>query len=438
MLPGSKVFVAVLFLALGCSFWALTACLFWEFADHTKPVAFEGELWFLLLTHYSDLFLFFPLFGSVALIAFFIPATVFVDMYWNPDRQGSKPIPNRRVRFIGWFVIGALFSHAAADGTHSGSERSIWQLKRDVVINDRGEGCSGKDCTGRVSLVSGLENVRRLSQQRRDITGLSRRCEPDWFIGPRANQPPAPRYCAATTMFTGNGADLEGRWLGDAACCQAQQRFDAAVKLQFKEPANRSVTSQLQRWLWPLNIFFLVILLVLSVLLALRRGRIEENYRDCARSIDRGVVIGVMAVAFLALTHSGFLEATRLLHGSQATVSAHRSPDTFIALFAIWALLILFSFVHPENKQAELVSRFVGVMFSALAVFNMDVVINFGVRLAGAGAEWWVVALLCLVAVALVALLGLLRITNFMRDEGSGDAAGDAGLDAVQIGSQPR
>ena len=128
-------------------------------------------------------------------------------------------------------------------------------------------------------------------------------------------------------------------------------------------------------------------MLAISILLAIRRPRIERFYADYARSIDRGVIVGVLAMAFLVVMNRGFLEATQLLHGIRGAASPHRGPDTFLVLFAIWALLILFSFVHPANKQAELTSRFLGVVFSVLFVFNADTITNYGIRHLGAGAD---------------------------------------------------
>ena len=67
----SRIFVFIVFAILGVSFWATTGILYWEFSDNWRQPAFEGTLWFDLLTHYSHVFLFFPLFGTVALFAFF-------------------------------------------------------------------------------------------------------------------------------------------------------------------------------------------------------------------------------------------------------------------------------------------------------------------------------------------------------------------------------
>lgn len=406
---GSRVFVFIVFAVLAASFWATTVNLYLEFRDPNNPFAFEGETWFALLTHYSDLFIFFPVFGTVALIAFFTPACTFVDMYWHQSRQQDEPIPQSRFRFVLGFAVVIVGSALLSDYIQSGAERSIWQLSKTTLQNDKGDLCTEDHCA-RVSFVDGLNNVRRLSRVRTTVTDMERVCQPDAFIQP-PRQAPRSRYCAASTNFQGKGGDLEGRWQNDDVCCIAQGKFDDAVKLAHADPAKRSETDKLQRNLWPLNIFFLLILLVISILLALRRTRIERYYAEYARSIDGGVIVGVLAMAFLAVMNGGFIEATQLLHGTSGAASPHREPQTFIVLFAIWALLILFSFVHPANKQAELTSRVLGVIFSVLFVFNADTITNYGIRYLGAGAG---IRALIGVMIAAALLVGLIVVLSRM------------------------
>ncbi|MEM7664200.1 MAG: hypothetical protein AAF292_18320, partial [Pseudomonadota bacterium] len=185
---GSRAFVFLVFLTLAVSFWATTSMLYIEFSGETERNVFNGALWFTLLTHYSDLFIFFPLFGTVALIAFYIPACAFVDMYWNIARQQDDPIPNSRIRFVFWFVLLCAFSFFISLGIQNGSERSLWQLTPNVLATDKGDGCGEDDCA-RVSFRDGLENIRRLSRVRGTITDLSRVCQPDNFVSPPLTPP---------------------------------------------------------------------------------------------------------------------------------------------------------------------------------------------------------------------------------------------------------
>lgn len=319
---GSRLFVAVLFSLLALAFWAVTIQLYLEFG-HDASVwglhksapdlnaitaslrAHDNEIWFLLLTHYSDLFLFFPVFGTIALIAFFTPACVFVDMYWNTARlEPDQRIPLSRLRFLVGLIVALAASFSLANYVQGGKERTLWQLKPEVLKTDRGEACTNGQSCARVAFLDALANLRRTSRERVTLYDLGRACTDDWFVDPpRPIRPP--RYCPVSTNILGKPETLKGTWVDDRTCCAAQQRFDAAVKAKYANPANRSQTNTFEAALWPAHMFFLLILLALSALLAFRRNRVEELYPTYSNAIDRGVLIGTMAMVFLPLMHNG-------------------------------------------------------------------------------------------------------------------------------------
>lgn len=86
---GARVFVAIIYFLLGLSFVATTAVLYYEFRDAAS---------FSMAVIYSHVFVFFPIFGIVALFAFYLPSSIFVDLYWNH-------IPYGRYRFAFGFVV---------------------------------------------------------------------------------------------------------------------------------------------------------------------------------------------------------------------------------------------------------------------------------------------------------------------------------------------
>ena len=73
-----------------------------------------GADWLAIATLYSHHFLFFPVLGIFTLAAFYIPACVFVDMYWRVVRFGRARF------FIGALVLAGLSYQVAGwlqDGT---------------------------------------------------------------------------------------------------------------------------------------------------------------------------------------------------------------------------------------------------------------------------------------------------------------------------------
>jgi hypothetical protein len=423
---GSRLFVAVLFSLLALAFWAVTIQLYLEFG-HDASVwglhksapdldaitaslrAHDNEIWFLLLTHHSDLFLFFPVFGTIALIAFFTPACVFVDMYWNTARlEPDQRIPLSRLRFLVGLVITVAASFSLANYVQDGKERTLWQLKPEVLKTDRGEACTNGQSCARVAFLDALANLRRTSRERVTLYDLGRACTDDWFVDPpRPIRPP--RYCPVSTNILGKPETLKGTWVDDRTCCAAQQRFDAAVKAKYANPANRSQTNTFEAALWPAHMFFLLILLALSALLAFRRNRVEELYPTYSNAIDRGVLIGTMAMVFLPLMHNGFLLTTKLLHGNAAGLSLHRQPETFSVAFGAWALLIILSFLHPANKQAEVSARILGVIATIIFALKADTVTDYTIYWFGAGAGAISLAVMVGLAVSLLVALWLWR-----------------------------
>ena len=460
MYLGSRLFVAIIFILLGLSFWAVPIQLYLEFGHNanlwtlaTKTPALDSvamtlathdkQTWFLLLTHYSDLFLFFPIFGTIALVAFFTPASVLVDMYWNTAKVAPKHrISLSPLRFTVGFVVIILLSFGAAHYMLGGTERTLWQLKPSVLQADQGVGCTGTENCQRVAFLDALSNLRMASRERITLYDLNRTCSRDWFIEPSRQERPA-RFCPTTTNIKRGASQIEGRWVTDFACCRSQKLFDAAVKKKFDNPRNRSATNDLQIKLWPAHIFFLLTLLVISGLLAFRRKRIEETYPAYSRTIDRGVMIGGIAMVFLPLMHNSFLLTTKLLHGDGGGVSSlHRQPETFSVAFGLWALLIILSFLHPANKQAEPTGRILGVIASIIFALKANTVTDYTIYLFGAGAGAASLTLMAGIAILLLAMLWLWRRTakKAEQDEQSAspsDIASSAEPAAASPGKSP-
>lgn len=421
MLAGSRHFVTAIFVAIGLAFWATSAQLYLEFAHGTslwtldKPVRllaslenYERQPWFLLITHYSDLFVFFPVFGSIALIAFHTPAAVLVDIYWNKDRQGSDPIRYSQARFTGWFIVIVMLSFFLGWKTLGGTERTLWQLKPAALTTDQGVGCSASGRCERVSYIDALANVRQVSRERITLSDLKRDCSRDRFIEQTGDKG-ARRYCPVLANVARLSPIDKQFWVRNDACCAALQRFDAAVKSAYENPANRSETTKFQTWMWPFYVFFLLTLIAISTLLAVRRARIEKSYPEHARAIDRGVLIGAGAMLMLPLMHNAFLLTTHLLHGDGGTVSPHRVPETFTALFAAWVVLVVITFLHPANAKAEMFSRIIGVIASVVFALKGDVITDYVTRLVGAGAGIYSIVLMFALAAGLLIALWVWR-----------------------------
>ena len=309
MLAGARVFILVLYTLIGLSFFATTGALIWEYRNTD---------WFSLATFYSHLFIFFPIFGTAALVAFFKPSAIFVDMYW-------RYIPGGRVRFVIGLVLVAAVSWGVAQVLLSGPQRSLFEIPPETLMGDRGDpaGCDGTagPCV-RLPILSALHNVRQVSQSRIGLGDLARNCSPDPLVEVLEDKAPR-RYCFVSTASTATPILTT-----DSECCRAQRAFMQAVN--GTDTKERSLTSKVHSWLLPLKVFFLLTLLVIGVMLAARRRRLETHYGELMGDVEKGVLAGAFVMLFFPVMNHAFLQSAAMLDVAGQS-NSYRSPAPFFS-----------------------------------------------------------------------------------------------------------
>ena len=383
-----RTFIAVVFSLVGLSFFATTGVMIWEF---------RSTDWLGVASFYSHLFLFFPTFGIVALLAFFTPACVFTDMY-------MRHIPWGMHRYSAGLAITLLLSMLGAGVMTAAGERSIFEVAPAQLLADRDDParCKANPQCGRLPVLQAMENVRRVSQDRIGIADLARNCRPDALKDPLLNAAPAKRYCfVATPLPADLQAVRESDRLSDGQCCAAQQRFTEAVRELHDQPDGRSLTAVVHTWTLPFKIFFALILLIISILLAARRAQMERHYGPYLTRIERGVLVGAVAMVVYPIMSHAFLQSAALLyHGGGPTGGYRSTAPAFSFALGAWGLLILFFFYSRQNEKVQNLGRIGGMIGSAVAVLKYDQIIDVCVRLFGSGAGPISVTVLCLAALA--------------------------------------
>ncbi|MCB1546793.1 MAG: hypothetical protein KDJ41_02955 [Hyphomicrobiaceae bacterium] len=381
---GARGFVAFIFIVLGLSFIATTATLFYEFGFKTALdlAAFD-----------SQLFWFFPIFGVLALFAFYLPSAVFTDMYWRYVQ------PLGRVRFIfGFFVVIALTAAVTVVMLHV-STRSAWEIAPKRLASDRGQpsGCwkrgpdKGAGCTAGPVLDVVLA-TRAASESRVGLARFVRDCDPDPLLE-TSEENSKLRHC-----FPANKA------LNAKQCCDAQFRFRSSVQDLYAQAANRSLTYRVHVMLLPLKIFFLLVVVIIGLMLAFWRKKVDTHYEPIIKQLERGVLVGAFAMLFWPLTFHANLQSWSVLYGSTPGGSdAIFVPFTgmswamepivrkYAALalslsFGPWALLLLFFFFRKKDIEATV--RTAGVILSGLAVLKFDDLIDLSNRFLGSGSGY--------------------------------------------------
>ena len=372
----ARVFVAVAYVMLGLSFVASTGLLIQEF---------QGADWRSLIIAHSHLYFFFPVFGILALAAFYLPSVVFADLYW-------RHLPYGKLRFFAGLVVLAAVSYGVAKWLDK-PPRAIWEISPRALATDRGDpaGCgAGAAACRRAPIMATLSSLRAAGQTRVGLSKFARTCEIDPLLE-TPEEMEKERHCFPA-----------GARLKSAACCEVQKRFAAEVARLQADPAQRSLSSVYDGVFLPLKIFFVLIVIAIGVLLSFWRRKIDQHYREMVPAIERGVIIGAFAMLLWPAMDYGYQQTANVLFGRWQSSTQLRLS----LVIAPWALLLLFYFLRRLGRQGETIGQIAGVVTAAVAVLRYEDLNDWAVRLLGTGSqEWLFVGLLVVALAGFVALL---------------------------------
>ncbi|HXE88346.1 MAG TPA: hypothetical protein VN524_16275 [Hyphomicrobiaceae bacterium] len=372
-MTGARIFVAIVFVVLGAAFLASTGLLIVEFQELD---------WLTMLVAHSHLFLFFPSFGLLALVAFYLPSVVLTHLYWTH-------LPYGKARFVVGVLVLAGLSYLFA-GSLDKEPRAIYEAAPFALAADKGD-----QAAGRVAILDALGTLRKTAQQRFGLSSFGRSCMRD----PMLEVPDEylkERYCFPAKK------NLNGE-----ACCAVQAAFSKAVSRLQRNPETRSFSADMDRLLFlPLKAFFILVVVAIAVLLAFWRDRIDQLYADKIANLERGIIIGGFAMLFWLAMDYGYQQTANVLYGRMTA-----GPQLRLSLVLVpWALLLLFYFLRRLGRQGELVGQISGVVFAGVAVLRYEQLNDWVVRLFGIGADGWVLAVL--VAIPAVGLAALYWFRN--------------------------
>jgi len=363
-MTGARVFVGIVFLILGTSFIASTGVLIYEFASTD---------WLTVVLAHSHLFLFFPLLGSLGLVAFYLPSVVFTHLYWTN-------LPGGKVRFsLGIVAIGAL--SLGVFWWLDAKPRHVWEVSPAALETDKGETLR---CTGdgqicqRVPIADALANLRLEAQNRLGLWPFGRNCNVDPLLE-LPNDLQRQRWCfPAKAMLVG------------VACCQVQARLADVIASMQANASTRSLSGKLDTYFLPLKIFFVLIVIVIGGLLAVWRSKLDEHYQALIPSIERGVIVGAMAMIAWALMDYGYQEVADALFGRWTD----GLPIRLSLVVCPWTLLLLFYFLRHLEKYSAIIGQISGAVVAAVYVLRYESVNDWSVLFLGIGASALSIALL--------------------------------------------
>jgi len=391
MSQGIRTTVFLIFAILGASFLTILGVLAYEYREMN---------WSAIAVVYSQLFLFFPTFGILALCAFYFPACVFLDMYWNHVPYGRARV------WIGGILL-AVASYAIAQPLLTGLP-AVWQLKPEVLRADRGQpaGCAQtQQPCDRLPVMDALSQVREAGMDRVGLAAFGRDCSvlDDKYLPPPESFE-EPRYCFASGEERATGEE----------CCTAQKQFRDYMRSSYRVVEDRALTGKVHEWVLPFIIFFLLVLLVIGLMLVIRRRSLGEFYNKHLNRLERGVVVGAFAMLFWPLSNHAYIQSTAVLFGGSSRSLFVTLAPVFSLLFGLWALMLLFFFLRRYKTDIEMVGKIAGVIVSGIAFLRYEELVGYFERLAGSGADAWSLGFLG--AILLTAFLQLVIWRAYDRE----------------------
>jgi hypothetical protein len=367
----AKRIVFAIFTLLALSFIATTVALYVEFKD---------DQWFTIAAFYSHLFIFFPTFGILALFAFYIPAAALLDLYMHHVKRGPLRFAIGTLVLIG---ISMWLSTILITGAPA-----VWWLSPKTLASDMGrpEGCTSPRCT-RIPIMDSVAEVRRISQQRTGLSPFVRPCETDQYTEVPQEQLHR-RYCFVTkTKLTA------------AECCVAQAKFTSDITRLYEDEKEHALAGKIHAMLLPLKIFFLLMVLAIGILLAVWRRRIDNHYAEYTGRIERGLLVGAVAMLIWPISNHGFLQSSTLLYGVAGEGLYAVISPLMSFMFAAWALLLVLFFFRQHQRDVEAAGKIGGAIASAIAFVKYNEIIDFATRFIGSGADPLELALMAVILI---------------------------------------
>ncbi len=375
MTRGAYIFVACVYLILAASFLASTGLLIQEFGSVD---------WRAVVQLHSHLFLFFPIFGLLVLAAFYLPSVAFAHMYWYH-------VPYGRIRFILGIFVAVAISIGVAQLFAASDLRGVWEVSPAALKADTGvpANCAvGRTCQ-RAPILSVVSKLRDAGPRRVGLAEFARDCRVDDMLPPTTSFKEE-RYCFPAL-----------RSLPGKECCEAQARLRSDVAALRNNPRTRSEASDLDAIFLPLKIFFITVMLVVALMLAVWRNKIDTLYGPQVPAIERGVIIGAVAMLFWPIMDYGYQQTSDVLFGNYYGGFNPR----WSLVIAPWAILLLFFFLRRFGKNLAMVGQMGGIAGGLFAVLRYQDVNNWAQRFLGGGAEQWMAYVYAGLAVIGLALL---------------------------------
>ena len=346
---GTRISVGMIFAALYLVFLFETAALFWEFGP--------SGLAMRIATLEAQNFIFFPIGGLLALIAFYKPTVMLVDV-----------LARGKFRFGRVILAGSLIALClcAAGLSHlfsASNARSVFEIAPSALDADQGS-------ASRAGIPETLIKLKILASGEDGLKPYRARCDEEWLqFSTSSNEE---KLCLAS-----------GQMSTVAQCCAAKAGFRQALNQM--SGAAPSKLSSIHTIALHVKIFFLLMLLSLGIFLVRYRPGLRAVYGERFEGVSFGLAAGGAVMLVWPLMNASYLETMSLLTGAGAS-STYAVVAPLVALgFVIWTLLLVFFHLRSYPSQVEYAAKMGGFVGAAIGVFQYDQIIGYFTKTLGIG-----------------------------------------------------
>jgi hypothetical protein len=152
-------------------------------------------------------------------------------------------------------------------------------------------------------------------------------------------------------------------------------------------------------WLLPFKVFFLLVLLAISMLLVLRHKAIERHYKGSMARIEFGVIVGTAAALLFPFMSQAFVQSAEALFGVAGRGTFSRIDPLLSLAFGAWTLLMVFFFYRRRDKELEALGKMGSAVAGVLAVLQYTILTAIFVRALGSGADAYSITALLTVCI---------------------------------------
>jgi len=311
----------------------------------------------------SQNFIFFPVAGLLALVAFWRPAVLLVDA------MARGRLKYGRITLVASLVACGAAAWLIAGAFEASGARAFYEIAPKALMDDAGTPSTQGRPT-RAPLTDILARMKILSGIDKGLGQYKAQCDGEWL-----------QYSTA--------ADEEmlcfpaGERLPVRECCAAKAAFRQHLNaLAAKAPSR---TAEVHRYVLPVKVFFLLLLLGLGILLVQYRKGLERVYGAGLSGVSFGLALGGAIMLIWPLMNAAYLETMSLLTGS-GSASAYTVVAPLVALgFGAWTLLLVFFHLRSYPSQIEYAAKIGGFIAAAVGVFRYDEITNYLARTLGVG-----------------------------------------------------